>query len=179
MTETSEPAVPIVPPVPKRPLAQTFIASLKIVKGVALAGVSLGIFRVAHRNLDDLATQLILFLKISPENHYARLLLEKAGLVQPGSMFRAGIVTSIYSSILLLEGLGLWFGALWAEYLVILSTGLFVPEEILSCIRDFSWGKFGLFAVNAVILGYFVQLVVRRHRRDRAVALARGPSVTA
>ena len=160
MTETSE---PVVAPPAKLPLGLKFIAGLKILKGVALAAISLGIFRVAHRNLDDLANQLILFLKISPENHYARLLLEKAGLVKPGSMFRAGVISSIYSSILLLEGLGLWFGARWAEYLVILSTGLFVPEEILSCFRDFTWGKFGLFAVNAVILGYFIQLVWKRH----------------
>ena len=150
-------------PAPQRTLVLTFIAALKILKGIALAGISLGLFRMAHSDLDVVAQNFIRFLKVSPENHFARLLMEKAGLIQPGTVTRAGVLTSVYSSILLLEGWGLWFGATWAEYLVVLSTGLFIPEEIISCFHAFNWAKLALLAANSLILGYFIHLVWKKH----------------
>jgi uncharacterized membrane protein (DUF2068 family) len=157
---------------PKPPLAVKFFAVVKLLKGIALAGIALGLFRLAHRDLDQAAEDFITFLKVSPENRYARLLLEKAGLVQPGQVMRAGIATSVYSSILLLEGLGLWFGASWAEYLVVLSTGLFVPEEIRACLRGFTWTKFTILTVNAVILIYFIRVLWLKHLERRLAAIA-------
>lgn len=140
------------------------IALIKIAKGLALAGIALGLFRLIHRDLDAIVWQFIDALRISPENHYARILLVKAGLIQPGTLLRIGIGSSIYALILLAEGFGLWFGAWWAEYLIILSSGIFVPEEIISLAQSFSWAKVGIIVVNAIILAYVIRVVVLKHR---------------
>jgi len=151
----------------KMPFGLRCIAFLKIAKGAALAGVSLGIFDLVHRDLNQIAVDFIAFARVSPENHYARILLEKAGLVEPGTLIKAGIATSLFASVLLLEGLGLWFGAWWAEYVVVVSTGLFVPEELWACVQRFSWTKIGVLAVNTAILVYIVRIVWRRYRERR------------
>jgi len=150
----------------KLPFGLRIIAALKIAKGIALAGVALGLFQLVHQNLDHLANQFISFAKISPENRYARILLEKAGVVQPGTLVRASIGSALYAVILLSEGLSLWFGAWWAEYLVVLSTGVFVPEELWSCLRHFTWTKFAILIANAAILAYVVHIVWQRHREN-------------
>jgi len=151
----------------KMPFGLRCIALAKIAKGVAVSGVSLGLFDLVHRDLNEVALKFITFARISPENHYARILLEKAGVVDAGELRKAGIAASIYASILLLEGLGLWFGAWWAEYVVVVTTGLFVPEELRATILRFTWGKAAVLAVNSAILAYVVRIVVLRFRERR------------
>jgi uncharacterized membrane protein (DUF2068 family) len=153
--------------IPTSPLVLRLIAAAKLAKGLALAGLALGLFHFAHRNLDHLAEDFIAFAKISPENRYARMLLERAGLVKPDTLVRAGIGSAVYAAILLSEGTGLWVGAWWAEYLVVVSTGVFVPEELLACFRHFTWPTFAVLAVNGAILAYVVRLVWRRIRARR------------
>ncbi len=152
-------------PRPTPPKMLRIIAAIKLAKGVMLAGVALGLFSIVHRDLDQLAQQLVDLMRISPENHYAKLLLEKAGLIQPHSIMTAGIATAFYSAILLSEGVGLWIGASWAEYVVIFTTGFFVPEEILSMVRGPSLTKAIVIAANAAILGYVIAVVWRKRRK--------------
>jgi len=159
-------------PADKTPNVLRLIAAVKMLKGVALAGVALGLFSIVHRDLDTLAMQFIDFMRISPENHYAKLLLEKAGVVEPHSIMKAGIVTAFYAAILLSEGIGLWIGAPWAEYVVIATTGAFVPEEILTMVREPNLTKGIMILVNAVILVYVISVVwkKRHHAKKEAVA---------
>jgi uncharacterized membrane protein (DUF2068 family) len=152
------------------PLVLRLIAAAKLAKGVALAGLALGLFHLAHRNLDHLAEEFIAFARISPENRYARMLLERAGVVRPDTLVRAGIGSAVYAVILLSEGTGLWLGAWWAEYVVVVSTGVFVPEELLSCVRHFTWTACAVLAVNGAILAYVIRLVWRRIRERRLEA---------
>jgi uncharacterized membrane protein (DUF2068 family) len=101
------------------------------------------------------------------------LMLEKLGVVDPATLRRLGELTALDASIQLVEGLGLWFGAWWAEYLVVISTGLFVPEECLSMIRRFTWFRCAILVVNLAMFAYVAQLVFRRHMERRAVRLAK------
>lgn len=149
----------------KPPKMLRIIAAIKLAKGVMLAGVALGLFSIVHRDLDQLAQQLVDLMRISPENHYAKLLLEKAGLIQPHSIMTAGIASAFYAAILLSEGVGLWIGASWAEYVVVVTTGFFVPEEILSMVHGPSVTKAIVIAANAAILGYVISVVWRKRRK--------------
>jgi uncharacterized membrane protein (DUF2068 family) len=102
------------------------------------------------------------------------LALEKLGVVEPATLIRLGMLSALYSTIQLLEGLGLWFGAAWAEYLVVISTGIFVPEECLGIIHHPTWLRLAILIVNAAILVYVVWIVWNRYlqrkaaRQDRA-----------
>ena len=158
---------------PKPTKVLRVIAAVKMAQGVMLAGVALGLFSIAHRDLDQLAQQFIEFMRISPENHFAKLLLEKAGVIEPHSIMQAGIATAFYAAILLSEGVGLWIGASWAEYVVVVTTGFFVPEEIRSMLHSPSMAKAIMIAANAVILAYVVSMVWKKHwgpRRNDARA---------
>jgi uncharacterized membrane protein (DUF2068 family) len=151
------------------------IAIVKLAKGAALAGVAFGLFSIVHRDLDQLAQQFIDFMRISPENHYAKLLLEKAGVIEPHSIVNAGIATAFYGAILLSEGVGLWLGAAWAEYVVVVTTGFFVPEEIISMVHSPNLTKAIVIAVNAAILAYVVSLVLKRRTVARPIPVRAQP----
>jgi uncharacterized membrane protein (DUF2068 family) len=151
------------------------IAGAKIAKGVALAFLTLGVFDLIHKDLTAIAQRFVQIARISPENKYVELALEKLGLVEPSTLIRLGELSALYASIELIEGLGLWFGAAWAEYVVVISTGIFVPEECLSMFRRPTWLRLGILVVNAAIFAYTAWIVWNRYRERRAArALASG-----
>ncbi|HMD60004.1 MAG TPA: DUF2127 domain-containing protein [Opitutaceae bacterium] len=159
----------------KAPLGLRLIAAAKLAKGLVLACVSLGFLNLIHKDLPSIALRLAEAARISPENRYVVLALEKLGLVEPATLVRLGILSALFASILLVEGFGLWIGAAWAEYMVVISSGLFVPEECLIIIHRFTWLRFSILAVNAVILVYVARLVWSRYRLRRLERAARAP----
>jgi uncharacterized membrane protein (DUF2068 family) len=166
------PAVPPVHEMPKAPIGLKLIAAAKIAKGAAFAGLALGVFGLVHKNLEDVARHFVQVFRISPENHYVELLLVKLGVVEPATLRRLGELTALDASIQLVEGLGLWFGAWWAEYLVVISTGLFIPEECLSTFRHFTWVRLTILILNLAMFAYVAQLVLGRHRARGAARAA-------
>jgi uncharacterized membrane protein (DUF2068 family) len=156
----------------RSPLGLRIIAAAKIVKAVALGGLSLGLFDLIHKDLSAVALHFVQIARISPENRYVGLMLEKLGLVDPTQLRRFGELSALYAIILMTEGLGLWFGTAWAEYVVVVSSGVFVPEECLATLRHFTWLKLGVLVLNAVILIYVVCLVWNRFQSRRAARAA-------
>jgi len=150
------------------------IAAAKIVKGVALAGLSLGVFDLIHKDLAAVALHFVQVARISPENRYVALMLEKLGLVEPSALKRLGELSALYAGILLVEGLGLWFGAAWAEYIVVISSGIFVPEECVATLGHFTWLRLSILILNGIILVYVVHLVWNRYKDRRAARAAQG-----
>jgi len=145
------------------PLGIRLLAGAKILKGVVFCFVTLGVFDLVHRDVTGLALHYAQLLKISPENRYVELLLEKLGLVDPPTIRRLGELSGLYATVELVEGLGLWFGAVWAEFVVVISTGIFIPEECLSLNRHFTWFRLSILLINAAILAYVAWIVWKRY----------------
>ena len=161
-------------PTTTAPLGLRLIAGAKLVKGVVLSCLSLGIFDLIHRDLTAVTLHFVQVVRISPENRFVVLLLEKLGLVDPSTLVRLGILSALYASVLLVEGFGLWLGAAWAEYMVLLSTGLFVPEECIATYQHFTWLRLSILLINAVILAYVVNVVWHRYGLRKSSAAANG-----
>jgi uncharacterized membrane protein (DUF2068 family) len=152
----------------KTPLGLRLIAAVKIAKGFALCGISLGLFDLVHKDLTLTALHFVQIARISPENRYVELLLVKVGLIQPRSVRLFGELSLLEATIQFVEGFGLWFGAIWAEYVVVISSGIFVPEECIALCSRFTWPRVAILAVNAVIFAYMAITVWRRHVARRS-----------
>jgi uncharacterized membrane protein (DUF2068 family) len=158
----------------KAPLGLRLIASAKLVKGVTMACISLGFLDLVHKDVAAIALHFVQVARISPENRYVVLALDKLGVVQASTLVRLGILSALDASIQLVEGMGLWLGAAWAEYLVVFSTGLFVPEEMLGTLHHFSWLRLTILVINGVILFYVAALVWKRYQDRRSAGAAAG-----
>jgi uncharacterized membrane protein (DUF2068 family) len=150
----------------KSPRGLRIIAAVKLFKGVLLLCIGLGLFGLVNRDLAEIAQKLTDRLNIDPENHYVRLFLENVAHIQPHTLWHFGLWSLVYSAILLTEGTGLWLDLHWAKYLVIVSTGAFVPEEIYLCVHKFNWFKLGVLGLNLAILIYIILLLVRREKAE-------------
>jgi len=78
----------------------------------------------------------------------------------------AAIAMVAYAALFLTEGVGLWLGRVWAEYLTIVATASFIPFEIYELVRKVSVPRLSALVINVAILGY---LVLRRWRRRRSL----------
>ena len=60
----------------------------------------------------------------------------------------------VYASIRLIEAYGLWRARRWAEWLAVLSGGLYVPIEVYEVLSGVSWIKVCTLTVNICIVVY-------------------------
>ena len=70
----------------------------------------------------------------------------------------------LYAGLFGVEGVGLWMGKRWAEYLTIIATSSFVPFEVYELIRHASWQRGATLGINLLVVGYLVWKV-RRHAK--------------
>jgi uncharacterized membrane protein (DUF2068 family) len=76
-----------------------------------------------------------------------------------------GTVAAGYAALYLVQGIGLWRGRRWAEYLVVVESGLLLPIEIWELLRRFTFFKLGVLLVNLAIVAYLVRLLRATGRR--------------
>ncbi|SFF34444.1 Uncharacterized membrane protein, DUF2068 family [Actinacidiphila alni] len=62
----------------------------------------------------------------------------------------------LYALIEVVEGVGLWFGKRWAEYLAVVATAAFLPIEIYELTEKVSYFKIGTLALNILAVLYIL-----------------------
>jgi uncharacterized membrane protein (DUF2068 family) len=75
-----------------------------------------------------------------------------------------------YASVFLAEGVGLWQGKKWAEYLTIIATGSLLPFEMAAVYSKLTPVRVATLVVNALVIGYLVWELRARRRQERARA---------
>ena len=75
---------------------------------------------------------------------------------------RAG--TLAYATVFSVEGIGLWMGRRWGEWLTIIVTGSLIPLEFFEQWVRPSFGKTTLIVVNMAIVWYLVARVLQDRR---------------
>jgi len=132
------------------------IAGFKIVKGLVLLTVSLGLLPLIHADLATFTSRLFEEFRLNADSRILHGLILKIDALQPHDVLMASLVGSAFAAVLLTEGLGLHFQMSWAAYLAVVSTGLFIPFEILELLEEVSATRVLLLIVNVVIVWYLI-----------------------
>jgi uncharacterized membrane protein (DUF2068 family) len=141
------------------------IAVFKLLKGLLLLGVGLGILRLLHTDVWAGATVWADRLNLDPQNRYIDVILNRLSSVDERTLASLGIGSFVYAALLLTEGVGLWLERRWAEYFTIIVTGSFIPLEAYELIRRFTGTRLAILVVNVAIVAYLVRnLRVTRHQ---------------
>src|SRR3984893_7261803 len=138
------------------------IAVFKIVKGLGLMAVGFGALHVLHRDVGSLIANWVDLLRIDPQNHYLRSLLEKVANVDDKKLRELSAGTFVYSALFLCEGIGLALQKRWAEYLTIISTASLMPIEIIEIYNTQSAARVILLLVNLAVVVYLVLQLQRK-----------------
>jgi uncharacterized membrane protein (DUF2068 family) len=139
------------------------IGLFKLAKGLGLLIVGFGLLRLMHRDVASVAQRWIDVLRVDPDNRFIHRALLKVFNVTPKQLRELSVGTFVYAAIFLTEATGLLTRRHWAEYMTLISTGLFIPLEAWEIHRHFTMLKLGVTVVNVVIVWY----LAARLRRGR------------
>jgi uncharacterized membrane protein (DUF2068 family) len=135
------------------------IAVFKFLKAASLIAVSVGVFRLLHKDLGQVVEHWVKALKLDPGNHFVEAALERTAQVSPRQIKELGLGSLIYAALFLTEGTGLWLRKRWGEWLTVVITSTLVPLEIYEIHRHPNVAKVVVLGMNVAIVAYLVRRI--------------------
>jgi uncharacterized membrane protein (DUF2068 family) len=150
------------------------VGLLKLSKAVFFGAIAAGALHLVHGNVGDEAQRIVDkvndALHIDSEGHFVRLLLDKADLINHHELRQAGLFSSLYAVVCVIEGTGLMLQKVWAEYFTIFLTVAALPYEVYELIDRFTNFKVGLLVLNLGVLFYLLWYLKRKREREMVEA---------
>ena len=139
------------------------VALFEATKGALVITAGLGLFALIHRDVQTLAEEIVRHFHLNPASGIPRIFLEAASTVDGGRLRLLALGAFGYASVRFAEAWGLWRGRPWAEWLGIVSGGIYLPLEIYELFISVTPVKVVTFLVNIFI----VAILARERLRDR------------
>jgi uncharacterized membrane protein (DUF2068 family) len=143
------------------------IIGLKLLKGIVLLLLALGVYNLSDTNLPDEFLRLLGWLKIDPEKKFFSDLMLKIATITPSNVIWLASGTFLYSLFSLVEGTGLIFRVSWAGWMAIGESSFFIPIEIYELMKQFSATVFIILLLNIFMVWYLFQNRARLFRHHQ------------
>ena len=137
------------------------IAVYEAAKGVLVLLTGFGLLAAAHRNVQQLAEQLVAHAHLNAASHFPRIFLDAAANVTDARLWMLAAFAAGYALFRFVMAYGLWFGRRWAEWLVALSAGIYLPFEIYELFNEVTWIVIAAIVVNVLIISLMVAALHR------------------
>jgi uncharacterized membrane protein (DUF2068 family) len=148
---------------PTRDAGLIAIACFKLAKAVALIGLGFGLFRLHDRSTVDRLTDWLLHLSLSTGQEVIDRVIDLLSTLTQRRVTAFGAGAIAYGMLFGVEGVGLWKGKRWAEFLTVISTGVLIPLEIYELTRRFTIVRVAALALNVLAVIYLIYRL--RHPR--------------
>ena len=125
-------------------------------KGVLVLAVGLGLLGFIHRDLQQLAEDVVRHLHLNPSARYPRVFLMVASRFDGVQLWAVAVGALVYSGLRFLEAVGLWKDRNWAKWLGAISGGIYIPVEIYEAARKATATRLVLFALNVAVVAYLL-----------------------
>jgi uncharacterized membrane protein (DUF2068 family) len=135
------------------------IALFKFAKAASLVMVGIASLKAANEGVLNELELWIAKLGFDPGNHLVERALGKASTLPPNRVRELGVVSFIYATLFLIEGIGLWLGKRWAEWFTVIITSSLVPLEGYELYRHSSVLKVLTLLVNLAVVWYLVHRI--------------------
>jgi uncharacterized membrane protein (DUF2068 family) len=154
----------------KTTVALRTVAVFEAAKGIIVLLLGLGVLRLVHKDIDDVAEQIIRFLHASPGGHLSNLFIAAAHRANDKSLWAVAAAAMVYALVRFAEAYGLWYERDWAEWFALLSGAMYLPWEVLSIMRHSVLLKWVVLLLNLAIVLYMLILRLQAAARQRARA---------
>jgi uncharacterized membrane protein (DUF2068 family) len=141
--------------------------------GKGLMGLVVGVWLVTlrHKDLEIVAAHLLHFLQkvlhLSPDGHIARSIMRGAARVNHENLHIWALLAFAYVTIRFVEAAGLWLEKEWAEWFALVSGAMYMPYEIYELARHPTAVKWGILAINALIVWYLAWILRDSHKNRK------------
>jgi uncharacterized membrane protein (DUF2068 family) len=139
-------------------------ALFEALKGLLVIMAGLGLLAFAHHDAQAFAERLVLHLHLNPARHYPKIFIEAARRLNDARIWLLATGAFAYSALRFTEAYGLWRARPWAQWIGIVSGGVYLPLEVIALVRRPTILKAILLLLNALLVAY---LSVFRYRQSR------------
>jgi uncharacterized membrane protein (DUF2068 family) len=134
------------------------IAGYKFLKALAFIITGIALLNVLHVDLLELVQRYIYRLHLDPRSQGAEWILRNVAHIEPRQIGLVALAFFIYAAIFIIEGVGLYFQQVWAEWLVIIEAALLCPLEVLEIQRHPDIWHVLILLINLTIVFYLLLL---------------------
>ncbi len=146
------------------------VALMEFAKGLAALAAAISLYWV---DPSDVVDAFLDFLHISPDHHFAQMLLHSADILSNASMWTVILVACVYSSLRFAEAVGLWRARPWAEWIALVSGALYIPFEVVKLAHQINLLHAAILIINLAIVAYMFYLRIYLPRLQKFVAHVR------
>jgi len=149
------------------------VALFEAGKGALAIVASIWVLTLRHKDMKEVAEKLLAFLHrvfhLHPDGRiYQSLQRSVGGLTQGWLQVIAGLIV-FYALVRFVEAAGLWLEKEWAEWFALVTGAAYIPFEVYQLFHHPNRFKWGVLAVNMLIVAYLAWLLRDSSRRRRAV----------
>ena len=155
---------------PTRDPGLVAIAVFKLFKAVTLIALGLGAFRLLNPVTVHRLVNWLLHFSLTTGQRFIDRAIDLLSKLTRGHAAALGLGAILYGSLFTVEGIGLWKGKRWAEYLTVIATSTLIPFEVYELTRRLTMVRVSALVVNVAAVIYLVYRL--RHPRDATAASA-------
>ena len=138
------------------------IAVFEAGKGVLVLLVGCGLLALIHRDIQQLAQQLIRHLHLDPAKHIPQIFIAAAADMTNSRLWLLALFALAYALVRFVESYGLWHGKRWAKWFAAISGAIYIPFELIELSIDVTWLAMAALAVNVIIVGVILHNLTRQ-----------------
>ena len=150
----------------------TVVALFEAFKGLIVLVAGCALLSFIHQDLQQAAERIVRHLHLNPASRIPRIFEKAAERANDSQILLLALGAAFYSTMRFVEAYGLWKNRRWAEWFALISSGIFLPVEVVEMIRRLNMVRFGLFAINVGIVLYLAHALYSSGRfRRRLVTI--------
>ena len=143
------------------------VAVFEFAKGALVLIAGLGLLAFVHRDVRDVADELLEHLHLDPASRVPEIFVALAERVASMDLWLLAIGATVYAVVRVAEGYGLWFDREWAEWLGAASALIYVPFELYALEKGVTPLNLATLGVNLLVVAVLSDALWRRRRRRR------------
>lgn len=141
------------------------IAVYKFCKTVLMVAIGLGTLRLLNPDVAAWADRWAAALALRHDRRLLSQIFAVVSGLSPRRLHEVAMAAFTIALLFMTEGVGLWLGKRWAEYLTVVATTLFVPFEIVELARRVTPTRFAALLINLAVVAF---LIYRLRRSESA-----------
>jgi len=132
------------------------VALLEMLKGLLGLTAGFALFSLLHKDIGDVAENVIEFLHLNPAHRFVQNFLQAADRVSDKKIVAIACVGFAYAAIRFVEAYGLWHARAWAEWFAIISGSAYIPWEIIEVVKHHSGIRWAVLIINIFVVLYMI-----------------------
>lgn len=149
------------PPRPPGTRSLRLIASFKLVQSLLLVGVAAATLNLLRPEVAADLQEWVGDMPLDTQQDLARRAVTWLLNMHRGHAETLAIGSLVYAALFLVEGVGLWRGLRWAEWLTVIATASFVPIEVWEVAHRPGLIKALVIVVNLAVVWFLLRALRR------------------